>query len=443
MPHVTGAGAGIRARAKGAWVLPILTFVLTQCSNSPSGTLNDGAPSQGPVGSVADGGDSGDESSVLGGPDASAWQDVSPAGDSSVGDSAAQGADAAVDADANPGADGAVIDAGPPAVRFIARVDRSNPTSPRFAWSGSTILARFTGSSIGVRLGGPANYYDVRIDGVLQPPLATTSGKLDYPLATNLAAGAPHELSVYRRTEANYGGSGETTFLGLIFDPAGGALLSPSPPTGRRMEIVGDSTTTGYGDEGTNSNCPFSLATENYDLTYGAVAARAVGAELITIAWSGKGMYRNYAGDTVDTMPILYGRTLPAQASSTWDYASWIPDVVVVNLGSNDFQQGDPGQAYVTTYTAFVHRLRGYYPNALIVCAVGPKLSGQQLIGARGYVMGIASAMNSAGDTRVDFIELPQALPADGYGCGGHANVATHKRMGDTLAAELKSKLGW
>src|SRR5512143_986248 len=59
--------------------------------------------------------------------------------------------------------------AGMPAVRLVARVDRSKPDAPRFAWSGSTILARFTGSSIGVHLAGPTNYFDVRVDGMLLP----------------------------------------------------------------------------------------------------------------------------------------------------------------------------------------------------------------------------------------------------------------------------------
>jgi lysophospholipase L1-like esterase len=343
-------------------------------------------------------------------------------------------ADAAAPADlapAPPPGDGGAAE-----VRFIARVDRSNPAAPRFSWSGSTVLARFTGSSIGVRLGGPANYYDVTIDGMLQPTLATTAAKQDYPLASGLGPG-PHELSIFRRTEAR---QGDTTFLGLILDPNGGALLPPPPPTGRRLEIVGDSTTCGYGDEGKSAGCPFTPATENYDVAYGPVAARAVGAELITVAWSAKGMYRNFAGDMNETLPTLYARTLGDQANSTWDYHSWIPDAVVINLGSNDFQQGDPGQPFVTTYTAFVRRLRGYYPNALIICAVGPKLSGSQLAGARTYVQGLVAAL---GDPKVDFLELPQAQPGDGFGCGGHASIATHKHMGEVLAAELKAKLGW
>jgi lysophospholipase L1-like esterase len=323
-------------------------------------------------------------------------------------------------------------------VRFVARVDRSDPAGPRFAWSGSTVLARFLGASIGVRLGGPANYYDVRIDGMLQPTLATTAARQDYPLAANLGPG-PHELSVFRRTEAR---EGVTTFLGLILDPAG-ALLPPAPAPDRRFEIVGDSTTAGYGDDGKSAGCPFSPATENYDVAYGAVAARALGADLITLAWSARGMHRNFNGDMVDTLPVLYERTLPGSAASTWDFTSWIPHAVIVNLGSNDFQTGDPGPGFVTTYTAFVRKVRQRYPQAQILCVVGPKLSGQQLTRAREYVTGLVTALNAAGDARVSFLELPQAQPGEGFGCGGHASTATHKHMGEVLAAELRVKLGW
>jgi lysophospholipase L1-like esterase len=362
-------------------------------------------------------------------PDASAPTDDST-GPDLASDQAASDRDGAPDAAASDASDGMV--------RFVARVDRSDPTGPRFAWSGSTVLARFTGASIGVRLGGPANYYDVRVDGALQPTLATSATKQEYPLASNLGPG-PHDLSIYRRTEAR---QGNTTFLGLVLAP-GGALLPPSPPSGRRLEIVGDSTTCGYGDEGTSAGCPFTPATENYDVAYGPVAARAVNADLITVAWSARGMYRNFAGDMKDTLPVLYGRTLADSTHDDWDPSSWIPDAVVINLGSNDFQQGDPGQPFVTTYTAFIKRLRQDYPKALILCVVGPKLSGQQLAKARTYVMGLVAALNGAGDPMVDFLELPQAQPGDGFGCGGHASIATHKHMGEVLAAELKAKLNW
>jgi lysophospholipase L1-like esterase len=410
----------------GRWPVPFLVLGLLRC----------GTPAKQPAETPPD------QST----PDAAAAPDgLGPKPTGGSPDVAAPAPDAALPLDVAAdvlatAADGqAPPDTGSPAVRFVARVDRTNPAGPRFAWSGSTVLARFTGSSIGVRLSGATNYFAVRIDGMLLPAVLTVSpGKQDYPLASNLGPG-PHEVSIFRRTEAR---GGETTFLGMILDPAG-ALLPPPPAPGRRLEVIGDSTTCGYGADGKSAGCAATPANENYDVSYGPVAARAVGADLITVAWTAKGMYRNFAGDMTETIPMLYGRTLGVQPAVTWDFSSWIPDAVFINLGDNDFQQGDPGPPFVTAYTAFVKRLRGYYPQALIICGVGPKLTDPHLSRARQYVMGIVSALNAAGDAKIDFLELPQARPGEGFGCGGHASAATHQHMGETLAAELHAKLGW
>src|SRR5215212_7525322 len=82
---------------------------------------------------------------------------------------------------------GADLPSGPPAVRFIGRVDRSDPAGPRFSWPGTTVVARFTGPSIGVRLRDPGNFFQVSVDGMPQPVLAATSAKESYPIATGLA----------------------------------------------------------------------------------------------------------------------------------------------------------------------------------------------------------------------------------------------------------------
>jgi lysophospholipase L1-like esterase len=372
-------------------------------------------------------------------PDASeATPDATTLPDASLGAESGTGAPGDSDAEATGSAD-----AGPAAVRFVGRVDYTNPASPRFAWSGSTILARFTGSSIGIKLSGPTTYFDVLIDGTLQAKSTLlTTGTTSYPLATNLAAG-PHELEVYRLNEPGIGATGDTTYLGLILDPAGGTLLPPSAPAAHRIEIVGDSITTGFGDESVNAACPNQLAAQNYYVAYGAVAARTLNADLITIAWTGKGMYRNSGGDMTNTMPDLYGLTLPDQATTKWNFASWIPDAVVIYLGNNDFGQGDPGQPYVTTYNTFIARVRMNYPKALIVCTIGPNLMDPKLSEERTYVQGIVSTATAAGDMNVVFLEMPQPTAAEGTGCGGHPLAVTHARMGAALATLLQTKLGW
>lgn len=318
---------------------------------------------------------------------------------------------------------------GEPGVRFVGRVDTSDATGARFAWSGTGILARFSGTSLGVRLGGNQQY-SVLIDGVLQPKLVST-GASD-PIATGLAQGE-HQVEIYRRTEASQGVS---QFLG--FDIGEGELLAPPPAPARRIEIIGDSVSTGYGDEGTLP-CGFSADTENHYLTYGAIAARALDAELTTIAWSGKGIVYNYDTDVVEPMPALYGRTLPQDPGSTYDFAS-VPNVVVINLGTNDFStEGDPTtELFGGEYTKLLERVRGAYPDAFILCTVGPLLSGADLSAARAGIAAGVAAFEAAGGSNVRAWEMNVAN-GNPPGCDYHPNLATHQAMADALIPELEA----
>ena len=122
---------------------------------------------------------------------------------------------------------------GPPSVRYIGRFDVSQPNAPTAEWSASAMQARFSGAQVAVRLGGLNNYFDVVLDGVVQPVLKT-AGQPSYSVAAGLAAGA-HDVLVFRRDEAF---DNPATFSGFDFDS--GALLAPCPAPARRIQIVGD-----------------------------------------------------------------------------------------------------------------------------------------------------------------------------------------------------------
>ena len=207
--------------------------------------------------------------------------------------------------------------------------------------------------------------------------------------------------------------------------------------------MIGDSITCGYGDLGAlaDSDC---YPTESSWDAYGSVAARALGAEVSTIAASGRGVIRNYAvGDTTGTMPMLYPLTL-ANHGTVWDFHIE-PQAVVINLGTNDISnsKGDPGQAFQDTYLALIQTVRTNYPHAYIVCIIGPLLSGTDLQTIEGYIQGAVDAANAAGDARVEFFDQITAQPSTAAACQYHPNAAEQTVMGNQLAAELQAKLGW
>jgi len=332
---------------------------------------------------------------------------------------------------------------GPVGPRFIGRFDQSKPDAPVFAWPGTAIALRFTGTAIGVTLtdGGSNssngyNVFEVVLDGK-HTVLTLQPGMKKYALGSGLAAGA-HDLLLYRRTEASFK---ETTFNG--FDVASSAYLPASPVPTRRLEVIGDSISAGYGNEGVNP-CAFTSATENHYLSYEALAARALNAELYTEAWSGIGMLRNYEGTTSDVMPDRYPRTLPERGTSSWDFGRFVPDAVVINLGTNDFAKGDPGVAFQSAYLKFVSDLRVHYPSARFFLALGPMLSSADYPKASSYLKAVIAERATAGDKNLTLLEFGlQDATADGLGCDYHPSLKTHQKMADKLQAALEADLAW
>ena len=379
-----------------------------------------------------DGGPSGGDDGGSGGqPDASA-----PGG--AGGDAGGSGSGGAT---ATGGASGAGGTAGPAGVRLAGRFDTTEASAPAFSWSGSAMIARFEGTGATLRLDGSPNQFTVVVDGKVAPQvLKVVSGTTQYPLASALPAGT-HDVVVWRRTEGN---QGSNRFLGL--DVVGGQLLAAPAPPDRRIEVYGDSITAGYGMDGVGPDCPYTPDTENHYLSYAALTARALNAELHAIAWSGIGMYRNYnvAGASADAMPAVYARTLASQAASVWDFATWQPHAVVINLGTNDAStNGDPGMPYQTAYLAFVRMLRQKYPSAHLLLTIGPMLDGANLTAIRGHLQKVIAARAGEGDTKMSYLEFPVQQQADGYGCDWHPSAATNTKMSTLLTAELRARLGW
>lgn len=327
----------------------------------------------------------------------------------------------------------AAVTAGP--VRFVGRVISNAPGTATYAWSGAGFVARFRGTGAAVRLRDDKNEHQVIIDGKPVERLVTRATQERYVLAEGLAPGE-HQLEVYRRTEALFGA---TQFLGL--EILQGELLQNAPLPTRRIEIVGDSISCGYGNEGTAPDCPFTAGTENHYLSYGALLARSLGASVSTVAWSGRGVVKNYDGGPGEKMGLLYERTLPEVPTKSESVSADF-DAVIVNLGTNDFStEPDPEEReFVAAYVDLLKKIRFSSPKALILCTVGPMLGGEDLAKAERAIAKAVEKLKSQGDAKV----IVHQMKTDNQnpGCDWHPGLATHQRMADELALPLKAGLG-
>lgn len=332
-----------------------------------------------------------------------------------------------------PEVDPGVVAAG---VRWLGRVDLDDPRMPRFSWSGTGFVARFRGTGLRVRLSNSSPFrFKAVIDGKPQDTFVAGSG--EHVIARGLAAGE-HTVALHRQSE---GILGESQLTGIEVE--GGALLSPPPLPARRIELIGDSISAGYGNLGKlgDTDC---FATQSHWDTYGAIAARALGAELSTIAASGHGAYRNYDGDTMGTLGRIYERARTNAAEPKWSFATQ-PQVVVINVGTNDVGKSstDPGPPFRDAYLRLVRTVRAKYPEAHVVATIGPMLGGTQLAAIRGHLAAVVATLHDEGDDAVSTYFGFETQGVDKFGCDAHPNLEQNAIMGAQLTAELRRLLDW
>lgn len=356
-------------------------------------------------------------------------------------------------------ADGALaVPSTHPLLAYTGRLDCQAEGGPMLGFPGSSVRVRFVGTGLDLRLkdfgtGTPqtTNYYDVTVDGGAPRLLQVSPDRERYALATDLAPGE-HEISLFKRVEAAPGGqrgAGRAQLLGFVLH---GSRLLPVALPRRRLEFIGDSITCGYGDEVATmspESAHYTTLGSNAHTAYGAVTASLLGARYSAVAYSGRGISRNYAGSPGELMPELYSSSVPEEPSaSRWEPRRYVPDAVIVNLGTNDFSTPGADRAgFVTRYSAFLATLRGHYPRAALVAALGPMLSDAYPPGAQAWsnaqadVRAAVAARVAAGDQNVHVVFFaPQSGP---FGEDWHPSAATHAQMAEQLAATLRKVLGW
>ena len=331
---------------------------------------------------------------------------------------------------------------------YSGRFETKGAEAAICSWPASAATLRFRGTAVAANLGVGGNRVEVVLDGkplkILTGNPAESGAPAPAPRLYSLAAGLPdgeHVVTLLKCTEPN---CGNVQICG--FQLADGGTVLPAVVPKRKIEVIGDSISAGYGNEAASQREHFSPATENAYWTYGAMAARAAGADYTCLAWSGRKLWPTF------TLPEIYGRTLPRDASSVWSGDTLKPDVILINLCTNDFNSkvAPEEEPWVKAYHEFIARLRKDAPDATIYCAIGPMLTDSYPAGAnaatnaRRCIQRVVKESNDHGDAKVHFLEFATQDPAvDGVGADWHPNVKTQQKMADKFLAALKQDLGW
>jgi len=326
----------------------------------------------------------------------------------------------------------ALIEPGHPCFEWTGRIDWSDPAAPVLIWQGTELRCSFTGSKLAFLFGKARDrcFVNAFVDGRGAMLKVGDGDENAYVFSDALGPGR-HELVLAKRSEASMGFA---PFLGLLLER--GAEVLPKPTRrALRLEFYGDSITAGACDEDPADDQYDDLSTHNHWRSYGAVAARNLGAEAVSISISGIGIRESW---DPRVMRQIWDKLYCDPAGATWDFSGPAPDAVVVNLGQNDFgfpkSQWRPFPAdFKEGYVDFVRGLRERYPGAVILCVIGGMRCYEESPEFRAaFDAAVAGLM--ASDPLIERYVFKAWAP-------GHPRVDVHELMANELTALLGGRM--
>lgn len=320
------------------------------------------------------------------------------------------------------------IPANHPHIRYFGRWDMSDPLHPKHSWPGVSISTEFNGTSLGIRMADSDNYYNVYIDGQFRRVFhGDQAGEADYTLVHSLEDG--HHI--LRFSKRNCAQNKIYSISGLLLDE-GAELFPPPPKPVRKIEFIGDSYTVGEGNEATELEMPWeeTFPVTNFDKGFAAIIARHFQAQYHATARSGIGMVCDWSGDFELALPKRFDRALMDAPEPKWDFQQWIPDLVVICLGLNDYSGlkeengsviAENSQLYRKTYHDFLATICRVYPDVTILAVAA------HVDWIRDNVRQVVNEEIAAGEQNIYYTQFDYF--ENGYVANGHPSVATHRKI--------------
>jgi len=331
-------------------------------------------------------------------------------------------------------------------IAYMGRIESIPNNCAKIYWPGSSVSINFEGTEVrAVLQNGPGtSFFYAIIDGDDANALRIKPDtiKRAYSLSTGLKPGK-HSVQLYKLTD----NTSYTCFYGFELNE-GAKVLDPNRSGNRKIEFYGNSITVGHGvdvpasmdDSGEaryfiNFRCFASVTARHFCGQYSCIARSGIG---IMISWF------------PEIMPEIYVRLNPMDPHSKWDFSNYTPDVVVVNLFQNDswlvnmpdhpqfkarFGTTAPKEKdIVSAYQSFITKIRGKYPKASIICALGNMDATREGSPWPGYV---ESAVKNLADSKIythffTYKDTP-----------GHPKVAEQQAMADDLIRFIEKNISW
>lgn len=339
-------------------------------------------------------------------------------------------------------------------------------------WTGSGIELNINGSQLWVEIEADYDTYEpwisILINKIPVSRQMVTKGRHTICIFRNMDPKKVKNIRILRDSQAM---SGDLSCSLKIHSIKTDGSFMPAADKPYKIEFVGDSISSGEGAVGARSEEDWIPVWFSAIHNYCTITAEALDADYRIISQSGWGVLSSWDNNPHCNLPehyeqicgVLNGEKNEALgAFMDNDFNAWQPDIIVVNLGTNDenafqspeWKDPDTGKIYkqridedgcfnkedLKAFEAavenFLYKLRGYNRNAYIIWAYGMLGSTMEP-----YICNaIAAYTGKTGDRKVSFLKLPDTT-SETVGARWHPGRLSHEKAARVLIEYIKSLL--
>ncbi|MCR5556891.1 MAG: SGNH/GDSL hydrolase family protein [Butyrivibrio sp.] len=360
-------------------------------------------------------------------------------------------------------------------IRIFGRLGRQRQPLP-LLFNGSGIEVVLTGSELWIDIETDSDFHEpwvaYEINGAFMGRQMLLPGEHRICLFRNMEPTTPKRVRFYRELQA-MGDDVRCKILVKGLEISDNGCFCEVPKYERRIEFIGDSITSGEGSYGAVQDVDWLAMYMSASVNYATMTAKELEADYHLISQGGWGVYCGWDNDPRHNIPSIYEKVCGFSAGPSnealgcqdpYDFDSWQPDVIVVNLGTNDisafsqppFLNPADGKTYKQrrnedgslnredelkiedAIVNFLTMLRKHSPKAHIAWCYGMLFCDLN--------MTITEAMSKyrekTGDNNISFFQLPDTTP-ETYGAHMHPGRKSHENGAKALCQYLRAVMNW
>lgn len=267
-------------------------------------------------------------------------------------------------------------------------------------------------------------YFTLVVDGVRSNKrIEVYPGQKTFVKLTNFAEGGVHTVQLLKQTE-------ESKALCTIFGAKFTGSFEAAPENNKLIEIIGDSISAGMANLcGSNEEEPGNAVHEDATLTYGFLTAQNLKADARIVARSGIGIA--HGGTAYNMDDYFFAESY--NRNSSIDYTpERIPDLLILNLGTNDGGHGTTAAELKEKVPVLIRQIRQLYGKDIPIVWVHAMMW-------EGMWSEIEPILNKEFGGEKGGIHYFEA-PTNRDGGANHPSVYAHKQTAELLAQFIKDK---